>query len=160
MCIRDSTQLNFGTGGLRELILDGQGNIRTAVSSSEINFNLELNIWATGQAYLAGELVRGSNNGIYQAVVNVNSGAGNNTANPVDATDESIWRRLGGSSTEPSTISVDGSPVTDPNFQDTSGDRGIQFTATGSNITAVANSDSAKQDNLCLLYTSPSPRDS
>ena len=94
-----NTQLNFGTGGLRELILDGQGNIRTAVSSSEINFNLELNIWATGQAYLDGELVRGSNNGIYQAVVNVNSGAGNNTADPVDATDESVWRRLGGAGT-------------------------------------------------------------
>ena len=101
------TQLNFGTGGLSELIIEGQGNIRSAVASSELNLNLELNLWATGQAYLAGELVRGSDNGIYQAVVAVNTQAGNNTQDPVEATNENVWR-----------------------------------------------------PNTCLLYTSPSPRDS
>ena len=48
-----------------------------------------------------------------------------------------------------STVNVDSSPVTDPDFQDSTGDRAVQFTADSDGaITAIANSDSAKQDNL------------
>ena len=48
-----------------------------------------------------------------------------------------------------STVNVDGSPVTNPDFQDSTGDRAVQFTADSDGaITAIANSDDAKQDNL------------
>ena len=102
---------------------------------------------------------------LYETVATINpASATGATVVPTWSTPFAVTTGTGGGS---STIEVNGVTQTNPDFQDSTANRGVAWTAIAGNVQAIAGADNTKQDNLstaqlnvCLLYTSPSPRDS